>query len=215
MQSDYSDNEDYHTKFYKDPEAILAQTVSLVTSLYDPRNPFDVQLLAPTHKGEAGVALINNTLQQVLNPPNGQPEIKYGSRTYRVGDKVILLNNNYSVGYFNGDIGIVVDATPEGVDVDICGKVLHLTKAEMEDLNLAYAITIHKSQGSEFKHVIITLPEKPANMLKRNLLYTAVTRAKKTVYVLAEGNAYATSICTVETGPVTLSSGNESFRLTS
>lgn len=193
-------NEDYHTKFYKDPEAILAQTVSLVTSLYDPRNPFDVQVLAPTHKGEAGVALINNTLQQVLNPSNGQPEIKYGSRTYRVGDKVILLNNNYSVGYFNGDIGIVVDATPEGVDVDICGKVLHLTKAEMEDLNLAYAITIHKSQGSEFKHVIITLPEKPANMLKRNLLYTAVTRAKKTVYVLAEGNAYATSVCTVETG---------------
>ena len=70
----------------------------------------------------------------------------------------------------------------------------------MEDLNLAYAISIHKSQGSEFKHVIVALPERPANMLKRNLLYTAITRAKKTVYVLAEGNAYTISVNAAETG---------------
>lgn len=193
-------NEDYHTDIFENAEAILSQTIALVSSLYDPRNPFDVQVLAPTHKGEAGVAMINNTLQQILNPPNGQPEVKYGSRVYRVGDKVILLNNNYSTGYFNGDIGIVTDASTEGVDVDICGKILHLSKAEMEDLNLAYAISIHKSQGSEFKHVIVALPERPANMLKRNLLYTAITRAKKTVYVLAEGSAYTISVNAAETG---------------
>lgn len=193
-------DEDYHTEIYANTEAILARTISLVSSMYDPRAPFDVQVLAPTHKGEAGVSTINNTLQQILNPPNGQPELKYGSRIYRVGDKVILLNNNYAVGYFNGDIGIVVDASPEGVDVDICGKIFHLTKTEMNDLNLAYAISIHKSQGSEFKNIIVTLPEKPSNMLKRNLLYTAVTRAKKKVYVVAEGNAYSMSVNTVETG---------------
>lgn len=193
-------SEDYHTDIYDSAEAVLFRAISLAASMYDPRNPFDVQVLAPTHKGEAGVAMINSTLQQILNPPAGQPEVKYGSRVYRVGDKVILLNNNYAVGYFNGDIGIIVDASTEGVDVDICGKILHLSKTEMEDLNLAYAISIHKSQGSEFKHVIVVLPERPANMLKRNLLYTAITRAKKTVHVLAEEGAYTTAVNAVETG---------------
>ena len=105
-------------------------------------------MLAPTHKGEAGVAMINNMLQSSLNPPQGQPEIKYGNRIYRVGDKVILLNNNYASGYFNGDIGIIKGITSDGLDIDIFGKELHLAKSEMEDLNLAYCMTIHKSQGS-------------------------------------------------------------------
>lgn len=193
-------HQDYHYIPMEDASAILLKTISLVASLYDPADPFGVQVLAPTHKGEAGVAMINTMLQQTLNPPIGQPEIKYGSRIYRVGDKVILLNNNYASGYFNGDIGIVRDVSSDGIDIDILGKILHLTKSEMEDLNLAYCMSIHKSQGSEFKNVIVTLPERPANMLKRNLLYTAITRAKKKVWVLAENNAYATSVASCDTG---------------
>lgn len=191
---------DYHTEIYSDPTAILLRTVQLVESMFDPEHPFDVQVLAPTHKGEAGVGMINNMLQSSLNPPRGQPEIKYGNRIYRVGDKVILLNNNYASGYFNGDIGIIKDITNDGLDIDIFGKELHLAKSEMEDLNLAYCMTIHKSQGSEFKNVIIPLPEKPENMLRRNLLYTAVTRAKKKVFVLAEGKAYQTAVASCDTG---------------
>ncbi len=193
------EDDDYHYETYANADCILMRTLDLVKEMYDPNNPFDVQVLAPAHKGEAGVAMINNMLQNLLNPPNGQAEIKYGSRTYRVGDKVILLNNNYSSGYFNGDIGII-RAITEGPDIDIQGNILHLKKSEMEDLNLAYCMSVHKSQGSEFMHVIVTLPKKPSIMLKRNLLYTAITRAKKTVHVLAEEDAYFISIAACDTG---------------
>lgn len=193
-------DDDYHMDVLEDASTILLRTIQLVASMYDPQKPFDVQVLAPTHKGDAGVGMINTMLQDVLNPPNGQPEMKYGSRIYRVGDKVILLNNNYSVGYFNGDIGTVKDITSEGIEIEILDKTLKLTKSEMEDLNLAYCMSIHKSQGSEFPNVIVVLPEKPGNMLKRNLLYTAITRAKKRVWVLAEGNAYITAVASCDTG---------------
>lgn len=191
---------DYQTEIYDDPSLILMRIIDLVLSLHNPDNPFETQVLAPTHKGDAGVAIINQELQAVLNPPNGQPEIKYGNRIYRVGDKVILLNNNYATGYYNGDIGIVKDVSDDGIDIDISGRVLHLARSEMEDLNLAYCMSVHKSQGSEFPNVIVSLPARPANMLKRNLLYTAVTRAKKRVFVIAEGNAQALAISTCETG---------------
>ena len=141
-------DDDYHMDVLEDASTILLRTIQLVASMYDPQKPFDVQVLAPTHKGDAGVGMINTMLQDVLNPPNGQPEMKYGSRIYRVGDKVILLNNNYSVGYFNGDIGTVKDITSEGIEIEILDKTLKLTKSEMEDLNLAYCMSIHKSQGS-------------------------------------------------------------------
>ena len=193
-------NDDYHMDVLDDANTILLRTIQLVASMYDPQKPFDVQVLAPTHKGDAGVGTINQMLQDVLNPSNGQPEIKYGSRVYRVGDKVILLNNNYAAGYFNGDIGIIKDVTNDGVEIEILDKILTITRNEMEDLNLAYCMSIHKSQGSEFPNVIVTLPEKPGNMLKRNLLYTAITRAKKRVWVLAEGNAYITAVASCDTG---------------
>lgn len=176
------------------------RAIQLVMSMYDPANPFGTQVLAPTHKGDAGVATLNNMLQSLLNPPEGQAEIKYGNRIYRVGDKVILLNNNYATGYYNGDIGTVKDVVDNGIEIQLADKVLHLAKHEMEDLNLAYCMTVHKSQGSEFPNVIVVLPGKPANMLKRNLLYTAITRAKKKVWILSEKDSYGTAVAACDIG---------------
>lgn len=161
----------------------------IASDQYDPQAPFDFQILCPAHKGDVGVAKLNALLQEMLNPPSKTPEYRYGSRTYRVRDKVIMLNNNYDAGYFNGDIGVVTLVTPVGIRVRIGEKELDLTRSEMEDVNLAYAMSIHKSQGSEFKKVLIALPKSPANMLRRNLLYTAVTRAKQEVFLCAERDA--------------------------
>ena len=193
-------NEDFKLSMMNESSTILLHLISLVRLLHDPEKPFDVQVLAPTHKGDAGVASINAALQKILNPPNGQPEMKYGNRVYRVGDKVILLNNNYSVGYYNGDIGVITNISSDGVDVDILGKHILLTRKEMEDLNHAFAMTIHKAQGSEFANVVVILPKSPSNMLKRNLLYTAITRAKKRVYVFVEENAYDIAVEQCDTG---------------
>lgn len=193
-------DDDYHLESFEDASAIQMRTIQLVLSMYDPANPFGTQVLAPTHKGDAGVAILNNMLQNLLNPPEGQAEIKYGNRVYRVGDKVILLNNNYATGYYNGDIGIVKDIVDNGIEIQLADKVLHLARHEMEDLNLAYCMTVHKSQGSEFPNVIVVLPAKPANMLKRNLLYTAITRAKKKVWILCERDSYGIAVGACDIG---------------
>lgn len=194
-------DENYNMEIYNSTDAMRIRIGLLASSRYNPCNPFDFQILAPTHKGDVGVAYINQLLQERLNPPSpNKPEMAFGNRIYRVGDKIIMLNNNYSTGYFNGDIGTVQAITAEGVVVKILDKELTLTRTEMEDMNLAYCISIHKSQGSEFKDTVVVLPEKPSNMLQRNLLYTAITRAKKKVWVIAEGFAYREAVETCETG---------------
>ena len=154
----------------------------------------DVQVLAPMHKGVAGVANFNVQLQAALNP-HGQ-----GLRTpggeYRPGDKVIQLRNNYDKNLFNGDIGTVVstDGVAGTLIANFDGEKHTFDRGEFGDLAVAYPISIHKSQGSEYPVVIVPLLKAHFMMLQRNLLYTAITRGRKKVFIVGEPAAYAMAV---------------------
>lgn len=157
----------------------------------------DIQVLAPIKKGQVGVENLNVCLQEALNP-NGQEYI-HGKTIFRVGDKVMQNCNNYTAdwrkpdtgeigsGIFNGDLGIVCSARKDGVDVMFDdGKVVSYTGSDLEELMLAYCVSVHKSQGSEFPVVVLVLSSAGYMLLTRNLLYTAVTRAKKMVVIVGD-----------------------------
>ena len=154
----------------------------------------DVQVLAPMHKGFAGVGNLNAQLQAALNPH--ARGLRAAGAEYRPGDKVIQLRNNYDKNLFNGDIGTVVrvDAEAGGLEADFDGNRQAFERGELGDLALAYAISIHKSQGSEYPVVIVPLLKAHFMMLQRNLLYTAITRGKKKVFIVGETAAYAMAV---------------------
>ncbi len=154
----------------------------------------DVQVMAPMHKGVAGVANLNLQLQGALNP-RGRA-LRGPSGEFRQGDKVIQLRNNYDKNLFNGDIGALtaVDADAGQVQADFDGDRHEFTRGEMGDLALAYAISIHKSQGSEYPVVIVPLLKAHFMMLQRNLLYTAITRGRRKVFIVGEPAAYAMAV---------------------
>jgi exodeoxyribonuclease V alpha subunit len=154
----------------------------------------DVQILAPMHKGIAGVGNLNTQLQAALNPH--ARGLRAVSGEYRPGDKVIQLRNNYDKNLFNGDIGTVksIDAAKNSLTADFDGNVQNFERGEFGDLALAYAISIHKSQGSEYPVVIVPLLKAHFMMLQRNLIYTAITRGKKKVYLVGEPGAYAMAV---------------------
>lgn len=154
----------------------------------------DVQILAPMHKGVAGVGNLNVQLQSALNPQ--ARGLRWGGFEYRPGDKVIQLRNNYDKNLFNGDIGVVTSVDPEaGTLVATFDREPHeFERGELGDLALAYAISIHKSQGSEYPVVIIPLLKAHFMMLQRNLLYTGITRGKKKVFLVGEPAAYAMAV---------------------
>ncbi len=161
-------------------------------------DPMDIQILTPTRKGECGTLSLNVRLQDALNPKEtGKPEMKYGDRLFRVGDKVMQIKNNYQAewvrdegmiaefrgsGIYNGDIGFVygVNASDRTLVVrfDDSRDVTYDTTS-LDELETAFAVTVHKSQGSEFECVVIPVMPGPPMLLTRNLLYTAITRAKK------------------------------------
>jgi exodeoxyribonuclease V alpha subunit len=159
----------------------------------------DVQVLAPMHKGVAGVASLNQHLQAALNP---SPAARTGNvlRTvageFRPGDKLIQLRNNYDKGLFNGDIGVVVSVDPQQgtLTADFDGERHVFARGDFGDVALAYCISIHKSQGSEYPAVVIPLLKSHFVMLQRNLLYTALTRGKKQVFLVGEPAAYMMAV---------------------
>ena len=170
-------------------------------------SPFDnIQVLSPSKKGELGTAELNHQLQQRLNPPaEGKSEAVIGSRTFRVGDKIMQIKNNYDIrweradgeigeGIFNGDIGIIkaIDRKGKRLWVDFVDKSAAISFENASELDFAYAITVHKSQGNEFDCVVIPMFPGPSQLYYRNLLYTAVTRAKKTLILV--GNPYTVEI---------------------
>ena len=122
----------------------------------------------------------------------------YGKRTYKLNDKVILNKNNYGEGYFNGDLGTITTIESNRIEITTDDKVIELTQRNYEDMQLAYATTIHKAQGSEFPNCIIVLPNRGGNMLNRNLLYTAVSRAKKKVYIINQDNVLEKAISNIK-----------------
>ncbi|MBQ3897349.1 MAG: ATP-dependent RecD-like DNA helicase, partial [Clostridia bacterium] len=161
---------------------------------YDPVK--DIQVLCPSRKGDAGTANLNRLLQEAVNPPaKGKNEYKNMARTFREGDKVMQIKNNYDIvwerrdargkveqgeGIFNGDIGTLlsIDRRAAVMKIDFGGRVATYPAESFKELELAYAVTVHKSQGSEFEAVIMPVIGVPPNLCYRNLFYTAVTRAK-------------------------------------
>jgi exodeoxyribonuclease V alpha subunit len=154
----------------------------------------DIQVLTPMHRGVIGAAQLNAALQAALNPPrSGAPELLRAGRIFRVGDRVLETRNNYDKSVFNGDLGRItaIDPTEQIVTVQVDGREVLYDFSELDELMLAYAMTVHKSQGSEYPCVILPLHTTHYPMLQRNLLYTAITRAKKLLVVVGTKKAIA------------------------
>ena len=161
---------------------------------YEPM--YDVQVLSPMHRNACGVERLNQLLQNAMNPlQEDMIEVVNGSRSFRLGDKVMQNKNNYDKGVFNGDIGYIVDLEPGRMLVHF-GEGLEAVyeSSEFNQLQLAYCMTVHKSQGSEYPVVILPLVSAHYIMLQRNLLYTAVTRAKKLVILIGSKAALNTAV---------------------
>lgn len=152
-------------------------------------NPDDIQVLTPMRRGAVGSAELNLSLQAALNPEN--VALKRAGFEYRVKDRVMQIRNNYDKAVFNGDIGIVTSISPEDntLTVNFDGRRINYDVTDLDELVLAYATTIHKSQGSEFPYVIMPVMMSHYVMLQRNLLYTGVTRAKKGLIIVGEKKA--------------------------
>jgi exodeoxyribonuclease V alpha subunit len=171
----------------------------------DPRR--DVQVLTPMHRGPAGAGVLNGLLQQAVTPARPDlPERRFGGRTFRVGDKVTQIRNNYDKGangVFNGTVGVVtgLDAVEQRVTVRTDeDEEIDYDFDELDELTHAYAVTIHRSQGSEYPAVVIPVTTSAWMMLQRNLLYTAVTRAKRLVVLVGSRRAIGQAVRTVSAG---------------
>jgi exodeoxyribonuclease V alpha subunit len=192
------------TDFYfisrDDPEAARATIVELVAERIPKSFGFDaiteIQVLAPMHRGELGTGAINRALQDRLNPATGGAELARGERVFRTGDKVMQLRNDYDKAVFNGDIGVItaIDREEAVVRVEFDGRIASYERAELDQLSHAYAVSIHKSQGSEYPAVVIPLVTQHYMMLQRSLLYTAVTRGKKLVVIVGSKRAVALAV---------------------
>ncbi len=213
------DNKSMDFFFLKRYEAdkIINVTIQLIAQKlpkFVDASPFDIQVLTPMRKGLLGVERLNGILQQYLNPKSGdKKEREHGSHIFREGDKVMQTKNNYQLeweirskygfaidkglGVFNGDMGIIkeINEYAETMTVEFDeGRMVDYSLKNLDELELAYAITIHKSQGSEYPAVVIPLLNGPQMLMNRNLLYTAVTRAKKCVTLVGDEKTFVSMI---------------------
>lgn len=202
----------------QDANVIISVVLTLIQKKlpkYVGADMFDIQVLSPMRKGLLGVERLNTILQQYLNPPdNRKAEKEYGDKVFRVGDKVMQIKNNYQleweittkyglivdhgVGVFNGDIGKITEINTynETLQVEFEEKKkVNYPFQMLDELELAYAVTIHKSQGSEYPAVVIPLLQGPKQLYHRNLIYTAVTRAKKCVTIVGSDTTFQEMIC--------------------
>ncbi|CAM5368786.1 MULTISPECIES: SF1B family DNA helicase RecD2 [Streptomyces] len=171
----------------------------------DPRR--DIQVLAPMHRGPAGAGALNGLLQQAITPPRPDlPEKRFGGRVFRVGDKVTQIRNNYEKGLngvFNGTVGVVTALNAEEQRLTVLtdeDEEVPYDFDELDELAHAYAVTIHRSQGSEYPAVVVPVTTSAWMMLQRNLLYTAVTRAKRLVVLVGSRKALGQAVRTVSAG---------------
>lgn len=183
----------------KTADEILPPAKDLIRNYYDPKNPFKTQILCPVRKGPAGIEAMNKTFQALLNG-SSKAKLAYGNTIFKQYDKVIMTQNNYNLGYYNGDIGMILAVKNQGLVLSIRDETFRIDKDLIGHVDLSYSLTIHKSQGSEFENVIIILPRDQPNMLARNLIYTAVTRAKKRVWILEEEGALKQACLTDTSG---------------
>ncbi len=182
----------------QEPEAIKARLLELVSRELPWRYGFDpvkdLQVITPMHRGAVGIQTLNHELQGHLNPR--APRYTFGPRVFRRGDKVMQLRNNYYKEVFNGDIGLVTGFIPDTGQllVSFDGRVVAYEPGEGDEITLAYAVTVHKAQGSEFPGVVLILTTHHYLLLQRNLLYTALTRGRRLVVLLGSKKALAMAI---------------------
>jgi len=185
---------DFYFISQNDEQKVFETIISLCTKRIpeklnvDPLSP-QIQVISPMYRGLVGVDNLNRELQQRLNPVH--EGLRFGNRLIKVNDKVMQVRNNYDKEVFNGDIGVVshIDRNRYRVEVDFYGRLVLYEKEEMDDLTLAYAVSVHKSQGSEYQSVVMPLLTQHYIMLQRNLFYTALTRAKKLSVVVGSYKA--------------------------
>jgi exodeoxyribonuclease V alpha subunit len=194
----FEDEKDFVFIARQDPGAIKGSLMNLVTRELPGRYGFDpvkdIQVISPMHRGAVGVQTLNHELQQRLN--GRAPRFTFGARVFRRGDKVMQLKNNYYKEVFNGDIGQVAGFIPDTgqLMVEFDGRKVFYDSGEGDEITLAYAVTVHKAQGSEFPGVIIILTTHHYLLLQRNLLYTALTRGRRLVVLLGTKRALAMAI---------------------
>jgi exodeoxyribonuclease V alpha subunit len=185
-----------------DDPVLAAQTVRDLVATRLPRyygfSPFDIQVLTPMHKGALGAANINHLLQEALTPTG--EALQSGSRMFRTGDRIMQLRNNYDKDVFNGDVGRVVRVARDAGELvaSFDGREVLYESDELDELTLAYAATVHKSQGSEYAAVVIPIHTQHFVMLQRSLLYTAVTRGKKLVVLVGSRKALGLAVKNAE-----------------
>ncbi len=155
----------------------------------------DIQVLCPMNRSMTGARALNEALQVALNPPNETSVDKFGNR-FSVGDKVMQIENNYDRDIYNGDIGFVtaIDREDDELMVEFDGRAVTYPFGELDELVLSYATTIHKSQGSEYPVVVIPVSTQHYMMLKRNLIYTGITRGKRLVVLVGQKKALAMAV---------------------
>jgi exodeoxyribonuclease V alpha subunit len=193
-----------------EPETTAEVVVDVVAGRIPRRfgiHPRDIQVLTPMHRGPAGAGTLNTLLQQALAPyRDGIPERRHGARVFRVGDKVIQIRNNYdkgTAGVFNGTIGTVTALSLTDRELTVRtdeDEDIAYDFDELDELQHAYAITVHRSQGSEYRAGVIPITMNAYTLLQRNLLYTAVTRAKRLVVLAGSRKALAIAVRTAGTG---------------
>jgi exodeoxyribonuclease V alpha subunit len=189
---------DFHFIGSEEPERVVEKIIYLckerIPGLYGYNPVDDIQVLTPMHKGIAGVSNLNHVLQGELNPSSD--ELIRSGRTLKMGDKVMQIRNNYDKDVYNGDIGRItrIDREVQEVTVNFDGKPVSYEYADMDEIVLAYAISVHKSQGSEYPVVIMPVLTQHFVLLQRNLLYTGVTRGKRLVILIGTKKAVAIAI---------------------
>jgi len=194
----HSQENDFYLIQQEDPDRVLEIILELVKVRIPQRFGFDsvddIQVLTPMHKGVAGAGNLNKELQKMLNP--GQEGVMRGEQNYRVSDKVMQVRNNYDKEVFNGDIGRITQIYPENQQLAISfdGREVTFDFSDLDEVVLAYAVSVHKSQGSEFPVVIIPVLTQHYILLQRNLIYTAVTRGQKLVVMVGTRKALAIGV---------------------
>jgi len=190
--------EDFYFIEQDEPEQVLQIIMELVSKRIPQRfnmdRKEDIQVLSPMHKGALGTTNLNLKLQEVLNPLKG--EVIRGDRNFRLHDKVMQIRNNYEKEVFNGDIGAIqsIDTENREITVNFDGRPVSYDYLELDEIVLAYAISVHKSQGSEYPAVVLPLLPQHYMLLQRNLIYTAVTRGKRLVVMVGSKRALAMGV---------------------
>ncbi|MDY6971426.1 MAG: ATP-binding domain-containing protein, partial [Thermodesulfobacteriota bacterium] len=189
---------DFYFIEQEDPDKALHIIMELVCKRIPKRfhlDPMeDIQVLSPMHKGILGTKNLNMRFQDALNPSDA--EIVRGDRTFRLNDKVMQIKNNYEKEVFNGDIGLVksLDTATQGLVVDYDGRSVAYDYLALDEIILAYAISVHKSQGSEYPAVVFPILQQHYLLLQRNLIYTGVTRGKRLVVLVGSKKAVAMGV---------------------